>query len=513
MKAAKKVVNLLRNPLVWALPLQALLLLSNLDLLDPWLDEWFTVNTVTQPVNQVLSAVAGNVHPPLYFVLLHYWIQLPWPFSPLVSMRAMSAVWALVATVVVYFLWLRREDRPFQSKFLTLWVLSPCLLLLARMARSYSMQLALASLAIYSAPQWAEEPRNWKRLLAYIGSSIALLYTHYLSGLAVAAGVCVAFLMQKRFALAAAQVALLAVLYSPWAPVLGSVLRRLTWIDMFPPHEGGNIISDQIIRLGYLFVSFSFGETFSTVSLLLSVALAPVVACALWRAVEARPPWLPIVLVAGGIAWIGTSRLEQFVFMPNQLLFVFPFFLIFIVRQLNPSVLVALLVLYAGADYAYFTRSDFLVKPYATPYQEIADVIRERSRGEHALVALDPHGVFEQPLLNRLGDSVRVILLYDEDSAREVLEAARNRPSVILLWRRTTDISHKNFVTKLEQDLSVGREVWHREFVAYSLPERLARQWLRGPGQPEYYYRLSEFQTANSGANGRGIPKGYRPGF
>jgi hypothetical protein len=313
--------------------------------------------------------------------------------------------------------------------------------------------------------------------------------------------------MQKRFALAAAQVALLAVLYSPWAPILGSVLWRLNWTYISPLQEGRNVISnqisDQIVRLAYLFVSFSFGETFSTVSLLLSIALTPVVAYALWRAVEARPPWLPIVLVAGAIAWIGASRLEQFVFMPNQLLFVLPFFLILIVRQLNPSVFVALLVLYAGADYAYFTRGDFLVKPYATPYQEMADLIRERSRGQNAIVAVDPHGVFGQPLLNRLGDSVRVVLLNDKDSAREVLEAARispSEPSVILLWRRTRGIGPGNFVTKLEQDLSVGREVWHREFVAYSLPERLARRLLRGPGQPEYYYRLSEFRRPNSDA-------------
>ena len=44
-----------RNPLVWALPLQALLLLSNLDLLDPWSDEWFTLTNVPQPLSQVVS--------------------------------------------------------------------------------------------------------------------------------------------------------------------------------------------------------------------------------------------------------------------------------------------------------------------------------------------------------------------------------------------------------------------------------------------------------------------------
>ena len=482
-----------RNPLVWALPLQALLLLSDLDLLDPWNDEWFTRIHVPQPLSQVVSI--DPINPPLYYVVLHYWIQLPWTVSLLASMRAMSAVWALVATVVIYALWLRREGPRFQAMFLALWALSPCLLLHARMARSYSMQLALASLAIYTAPQWAEQPRNWKRLFAHVGSSAALLYTHYLSGLAVAAGVCVAFLLKKRFTLAAAQITLLAVLCAPWVSTLGSSLGH--WMGASQSYEGGNVISDQIVRLAYLFVSFSFGETVSTVSLLLSVALTPVVIYALWRGVGTSPAWLPIVLVATGIAWIGVSRFEPFVFMPSHLMFVLPFFLILILRQMNPLAFAALLVLYACADYAYFTRSGFLVKPYAAPYKEMADVVRNGSRGQNAILAVSAYGSFSQPLLNRLGDSVRVIILNDEASAREVLEAARSEPagpSAIWLWRQTSDVSPGTFVTKLEQDLSVGREVRRREFVAYSLPERWARRLLRGPGQPEYYYRLSEFR-------------------
>jgi hypothetical protein len=496
--------SLQRNPLIWGLPLQALLLLSNLDLLDPWRDEWFTLTAVPEPVSQVISTDIMN--PPLYYVLLHYWNQLPWTMSPVASMRAMSAVWALVATVVIYVLWLRREGPRFQAMFLALWVLSPCLLLHARMARSYSMQVALASLAIYTGQQWTEQPRNWKRLLAHAASSATLVYTHYLSGLAVAAGVGGAFLLEKRFTLAAAQVTLLAVL-ALWVPTFGPALGQ--WIGSSQSYEGGNVIYDQIVRLAYLFMSFSFGETLSTVNLLLSAVLAPVVIYALWRAVRTQPPWLPIVLVATGIAWVGVSRFEQFVFMPAHLLFVLPFFLILIVRQMNSLVFIALLVLYASADYAYFTRSGFLVKPYATPYTEIADVIRARSRGQNAIVAVDQSGVFPPPLLNRLGDNVRVIFLIDEASAREVLEAARSgplSPSAILIWRRTSDDSPGRFMTKLEQDLSVGREVRHREFVAYSLPERWARRLLRGSGQPEYYYRLSEFRTAKSDESRPGIP-------
>jgi hypothetical protein len=211
---------------------------------------------------------------------------------------------------------------------------------------------------------------------------------------------------------------------------------------------------------------------------------------------EKRPAWLLLVLVAISIAWVGVSTREQFVFMPTHLMFVLPFFLILILRQMNRLTFAALLVLYACADYAYFTKSGFLVKPYATPYKEMAEVILNGSRGQNAIVAVDSYGAFPEPLLNRLRHSLRVIFL-DEASAREVLNATRSvpsRPSVIWLWRRTSDVSPGAFITKLEQDLSAGHEVRHHEFIAYSLPERWARQFLRGPGQPEYYYSLAEFR-------------------
>ena len=243
--------RLQRNPLVLALPLQAVLLLSNLDLLDPWGDESFQLTHVPEPLNQIVFADPMN--PPLYNMLLHYWIQLPWMLSPLASMRAMSALWAMVATVIIYVLCLRGEKSRFQVMFLALWVFSPCLLLHARMARSYSMELALACLVICTAPQLTEQLRiNWKRLLTHVSSSAALLYTHYLSGLAVAAAVCAAFLLKKRFILAATQATLVAILFVPWVPTFGSSLGN--WFHTPYPYEGGNVISDQIVRLAYLFV-------------------------------------------------------------------------------------------------------------------------------------------------------------------------------------------------------------------------------------------------------------------
>jgi len=95
-----------RNLLPCALAIQAALLFYRLDLLEPWQDEWFTLTTVPQPLNQIRTIVQDANHPPLYYFLLHFWIQIPWPASPLVKMRAMSVLWTLLATIIFDRLWL-----------------------------------------------------------------------------------------------------------------------------------------------------------------------------------------------------------------------------------------------------------------------------------------------------------------------------------------------------------------------------------------------------------------------
>ncbi len=481
-----------RNPLAWALPLQSLLLFWNLDLLDPWGDEWFTFTTVSHPLSEVASIVAGNIHPPLYYFLLHYWILLPGFVSLIAKMRAMSALWTVIATVTVYTLWLRHEQPKFQRMFLALWILSPCLLLHGRMARSYSMQLAIAPVAIYAGLKWSEQPRNWRRVLACATSLTALLYTHYLSGLAVGAALCILLLFKKRIAAVSALIAMLALLYLPWLPMLVGALGR--WKSAVTPLEH-NFAVDQIVRLAYLFVSFSFGETFSTLTLVLGVALTPVLVYALWRTAVSRPIWLPVVLVAASLAWVGVSRWAQFPFVTTGLMFTLPFFLILVVRNMNPVVFAALLLAYVSADYAYFSGSGFLIKPYAAPYREMAAVINNKVPGRDAILAVDGYGSFYEPLLDKLDKNVRVIILDDPAAAEAVRSAAciasQSRPPMIWIWRHTRDISPDAFITKLESDLSTSYRAQHYDFLPYSPAERWIRHLLRGPPQSAYYYRLS----------------------
>ena len=65
---------------------------------------------------------------------------------------------------------------------------------------------------------------------------------------------------------------------------------------------------------------------------------------------------------------------------------------------------------------------------------------------------------------------------------------------VLWFWRRTHDTSPGQFVTRLEEELSRGRGLVKHEFLPYSQPERWVLRLVRGPGEPAYFYELSEMR-------------------
>ena len=485
-----------------ALAVQAALLFYRLDLLEPWGDEWFTLTTVPRTLSQIRSVVERVAHPPLYFFLLHFWIQIPWPASPLTKMRAMSVLWTLLATVILDRLWLIELEPRVRRVFLSLWVLSPCLLLYARMARSYSMQLALALLTIYAASKWLARPQSPRWLLAYSCSLVALLYTHYLPATAIMAAVWLTLLAKPqlspkiRIMIVAAPVLAIALLYLSG---LTSPFEALGAWRASSTYSVGNPFVDQLVRFAYWFVSFSFGETISALGIVLGALLTPAIAFALYRGVQSRPRWMSLLAVASLVGYIGVSRWTGFPFTPARLLFALPFFLILLVKGIDAGargsiVFAGLLLVYISGDYSYFAKTGYLNKAYCVPYQAMADVIVHDSPADGAVLLVDGYSSIPAPLLIRLGKGIRVIFLNDEQSAEPEVETVRHQTGIIWFWRHTNDTSPDKFVSRMEADLAQGRTVKEYDYLPYSMPERWILRLLRGPGQPNYFYRLSEMK-------------------
>src|SRR5260370_22751632 len=79
--------------LALCLVVQALLLFWRLDILPVWGDEQFTLDTSAQPLFRIAALVRDDIHPPLYYFLVHYWLELPWSAEPIVKARAFSGLW------------------------------------------------------------------------------------------------------------------------------------------------------------------------------------------------------------------------------------------------------------------------------------------------------------------------------------------------------------------------------------------------------------------------------------
>jgi hypothetical protein len=487
---------------------QSCLLLARLDLLPAWGDEHFTLVAASRSVTGLLRIMeAEKNNPPLHPLLVHFWLQIPWPAAAIVAARALSVLFALATTVAVDRFWLRQLSRRGRLWFLLLWTMSPCLLLYARMTRSYSLQLLLFSLVLAAAMNLLRDARRAvHRVVLFAGAAVCLLYVHYLPGLAILATVALVLtwraVRERRPKLAVAALAsvlLAGVLYSPWLPQLRVALDRMARAEARP---GASLpLATEVIRLGYWFFAFSFGETPPLWVLAGAILVAPGIAYLLWKGVRHPPEWLVLVLPVAIAGYCGAGRWVSFAFVPARLLFVLPFFLLLLVRGAEKTrragwiVCGAMVVLSAGSIASYFHKTDFLNKGYLLPYGEIARIINQGSAGEPAAVIADVCNTDPWPLASQLLEEIPFIVVSRESTLSGLRQqAAKTGASVIWCFRNTHDISPGGLNRRLESELAESRQVRTHLFVPYSQRDRWLMKLLGWAERPTHYVQLLEMQ-------------------
>ncbi len=428
------VAQFLRHPLRWLLPLQAVLLLAHLNLLPIWGDEQFTLEVVALPWSEIGDALAADIHPPLYFALLKVWMSFALT-EPIVWARLLSAVTALGTTVVLDRLWLGRLATEPRTWFLALWCLSPLVLLDARMARSYSLQILLAVLAMTAALQACEKPTISRSVL--LGWAIAaLLYTHYLPGAAIGA-VALLVVARAHWRAAAITAVVALVIYSPWLPVFIDGLGQASSKDVY--RLASSVHSELALRLGYWFSAFSFGEAQTWITLTSAALISPFLLLTLIRGARApEATYVRYGLMAAPVGLLGTWRWVAFAFTPARLLFLLPAYLLGLACGVKTArdryALAALLGLNAVGVGLYFAQSGFLNPGYLVPYQELARQIEAHSPAGETLVLVDSLNSDPTPLLARLDSGYPAVVARDAGYAnRALVEVRTRRPAVV--WR------------------------------------------------------------------------------
>ncbi len=436
------------SPLWLLLPVQAVLLFWNLDLLSVWTDELFTLDVAPLPFSEIASRLARDIHPPLYYFQLHLVAQAAGGAS-LALFRGVSAFWALVLTALMDTLWLRRWKPSHRLMALSLIALSPAMLLYGRMARSYSMQAALAFLAVWALRRWLKEPNEiWRRAVPAVLATAALLYTHYVPGLAVLCGFALVSLRRVGWRQAVLLTGVVLLLYAPWLWVLAYALSRWRAAPDFSSGYllTGSWIAEQFLKVGFGWTSLSIGESFPVISLALSAFLLLLLALAVRQMGILHSAAGLAVSIAAVLGYVAVSRWVSYPFTPARLLWLLPFLVIAWTAgfdALRPAkarwmLFSVVLLSHAISISYYFQKRDFLNPGYSAPLREIAARINAES-AQADLVLFDAYNTDGMALARYLkpGVSWMIVNAGNERQAQARWARAQN----VWVVRNTRDIS------------------------------------------------------------------------
>jgi hypothetical protein len=148
-----------------------------------WLDEALSVNIARLPLGDIPAALRLDGHPPLYYVLLHGWMEVFGDSDA--AVRSMSALFSLLTVPLLWWVLRPRGER-------VAWVAagllaaSPFAIRYATEARMYSLVMLLVVLGWLAVERSIERPSLF-RLAGVAATTALLLLTHYWSMFLLAA--------------------------------------------------------------------------------------------------------------------------------------------------------------------------------------------------------------------------------------------------------------------------------------------------------------------------------------
>ncbi|MFJ2282368.1 hypothetical protein ACIOUG_14625 [Pseudomonas sp. NPDC087803] len=148
-----------------------------------WNDEAYSLLLARETPARIWALTALDVHPPLYYVLLHYWVAV-WGESPLAA-RAFSVladIGTLLLCIKLMSLISTRRATWIAALLLALLPISVRYSQEVRMYTLLGFWLMAATVALLC---WARQPEQKRFALIYVLLMTAAFYTHYFAGLCV----------------------------------------------------------------------------------------------------------------------------------------------------------------------------------------------------------------------------------------------------------------------------------------------------------------------------------------
>ena len=332
-----------------------------------WLDEGISYWNQKQP-DMIAWISVKDVHPPLYFWLLHVWIQLTGTTA--VAMRMFSALTAMLSVAAVVPLARLIARNKGRAEYWLIPILAALLLAmsdseisLAQDIRMYSLRTLLALASVFFYLRWSRKPGGWRAAL-WVIMLVALYHINYIGVFmgAIEGLHALFFLRGRKRVSAIGLLALSGILFMPWFVVYGWGQRNTDpGIDAALPSNWGTLV-----ELGFKYFSQMW-------PLMIGLMLFGLV-----RYEDGRIRWRPLNSTFLLAAWIGFTVGVTFIInfwldflSPRRILLLSPALALLTARGLanfkNPAriFLVAVIVIYGVA-----TVDDYYPK---APWNKVAD--------------------------------------------------------------------------------------------------------------------------------------------
>ncbi|MBI3282625.1 glycosyltransferase family 39 protein, partial [Candidatus Curtissbacteria bacterium] len=246
------------------------LILANQSL---WLDEASTFGQAALPISQFFQAIKADIHPPLSFLILHFWIPLAGKTEWLIRLpnilfgAATIPVLYLLLTVIPAKAGIYLNRSPIKSG-MTLPLLAALLLAInplhiyySQELRMYSLNVLLTVLSWLLLLKWFKGKNSKHFAVGYLLVSIANLYTFYGSVFnLIAQWVFVFWQFPKKVKPFTISNLLLAIFFLPWLPTFITQLQAGNYLTKALP--GWSAVSGtlSIKSIGLIFAKFTLGR-------------------------------------------------------------------------------------------------------------------------------------------------------------------------------------------------------------------------------------------------------------
>jgi uncharacterized membrane protein len=238
-----------------------------------WGDESWTALISQRPIPEMLRVTGEDFHPPLYYLLVHWWGSL-FGFSEF-GIRSLSLLFFSLIQAVTYlmtsFLGL---DKRYRMMVVTLTLLSPILFTYAFEARAYTLLTFLSVASSYAFWQIRTLPDAQKKWsIIYLILAALSVYAHYYAWFILASHAVYAVIFERHLIPKLWWVGVgVLIAQLPWLPVLFSQVKTVnqsywigamnskTHLEFFYRVSAGDItLPMQMITAGFIAAIIVFG--------------------------------------------------------------------------------------------------------------------------------------------------------------------------------------------------------------------------------------------------------------